>query len=541
MCIRDRISMRVTVLLIVLGAASALHCNKLQPSYEPHEIPPHTGLSGPFGTVCEVRSAGDLPTIPEPPGEAPWAVQSRFPDTFMEVLNASQPPPVALVASAARDVPCGGYTVRRAGVVMDEKVYGIHTGWASWEMACQACGKALEPSIGPGWYCQTNGSPRTATGVWLKRALRSTVDVVSIDAAATRQSIVGWGGAITDAVAAAAKLLPAELQTAWLGLYYGGTGAGYSVARVPLGGTDFSQRAYSLDDQPAGQEDLTLSRMCLQDEGGLCGQDHKIPLVQEALSRETGTKLFLSPWSPPAWMKTTGKLTGGALKGVDSNSSTYVQAWVESYIKYLEQWEAHNVSFWGLTVQNEPGADQFVSWNSMALTGPEERVLVEQLGPLIKQKYPGIKIMVHDDQIYSIESRLQHTGLLSSDLVDGVAYHWYGSVGGSYQNTSAITVGSLTIPVGGGVLVKSVYEQLIKGTGKFMLATEACNGAVTGLIQTLVDKNSESNNRGVRPGDWYRGVRYSRDAVSYTHLRAHETVLDLVCRLLLEKKKKKNN
>ena len=27
-------------------------------------------------------------------------------------------------------------------------------------------------------------------------------------------------------------------------------------------------------------------------------------------------------------------------------------------------------------------------------------------------------------------------------------------------------------------------------------------------------------------------------AVSYTHLRAHETVLDLVCRLLLEKKKK---
>ena len=33
------------------------------------------------------------------------------------------------------------------------------------------------------------------------------------------------------------------------------------------------------------------------------------------------------------------------------------------------------------------------------------------------------------------------------------------------------------------------------------------------------------------------------DPVSYTHLRAHETVLDLVCRLLLEKKQqeKKNN
>ena len=29
----------------------------------------------------------------------------------------------------------------------------------------------------------------------------------------------------------------------------------------------------------------------------------------------------------------------------------------------------------------------------------------------------------------------------------------------------------------------------------------------------------------------------THDPVSYTHLRAHETVLDLVCRLLLEKKK----
>ena len=35
-------------------------------------------------------------------------------------------------------------------------------------------------------------------------------------------------------------------------------------------------------------------------------------------------------------------------------------------------------------------------------------------------------------------------------------------------------------------------------------------------------------------------INYSKEpgsaAVSYTHLRAHETVLDLVCRLLLEKK-----
>ena len=37
--------------------------------------------------------------------------------------------------------------------------------------------------------------------------------------------------------------------------------------------------------------------------------------------------------------------------------------------------------------------------------------------------------------------------------------------------------------------------------------------------------------------DWFdREVDAINEPVSYTHLRAHETVLDLVCRLLLEKK-----
>src|SRR5664280_2392720 len=36
---------------------------------------------------------------------------------------------------------------------------------------------------------------------------------------------------------------------------------------------------------------------------------------------------------------------------------------------------------------------------------------------------------------------------------------------------------------------------------------------------------------------WIAGrILYMTGSVSYTHLRAHETVLDLVCRLLLEKK-----
>ena len=42
---------------------------------------------------------------------------------------------------------------------------------------------------------------------------------------------------------------------------------------------------------------------------------------------------------------------------------------------------------------------------------------------------------------------------------------------------------------------------------------------------------------GYGPGMMGGGQGAGMMAVSYTHLRAHETVLDLVCRLLLEKKK----
>ena len=41
--------------------------------------------------------------------------------------------------------------------------------------------------------------------------------------------------------------------------------------------------------------------------------------------------------------------------------------------------------------------------------------------------------------------------------------------------------------------------------------------------------------------NYFGTIRMIMGPVSYTHLRAHETVLELVCRLLLEKKKNRNN
>src|SRR5665648_1103281 len=61
----------------------------------------------------------------------------------------------------------------------------------------------------------------------------------------------------------------------------------------------------------------------------------------------------------------------------------------------------------------------------------------------------------------------------------------------------------------------------------------AQNVAVEGVMDTIIAKNIFHNN-----GNDLVAKVNARIPVSYTHLRAHETRHDLVCRLLLEKKKK---
>eukprot|EP00658_Telonema_sp_P-2_P000588 TRINITY_DN10222_c0_g1_i8.p1 TRINITY_DN10222_c0_g1~~TRINITY_DN10222_c0_g1_i8.p1 ORF type:complete len:129 (-),score=39.87 TRINITY_DN10222_c0_g1_i8:71-457(-) len=77
----------------------------------------------------------------------------------------------------------------------------------------------------------------------------------------------------------------------------------------------------------------------------------------------------------------------------------------------------------------------------------------------------------------------------------------------------------------------------VTGAGfPFVNITGSCFGSESHLLDPestiLVIENVDAND--------FKIERVTPTPVSYTHLRAHETPEHLVCRLLLEKKKKKN-
>ncbi len=60
---------------------------------------------------------------------------------------------------------------------------------------------------------------------------------------------------------------------------------------------DFSVKKYTFDDVP-GDCKLEFFDHEVQHD-----QKLRIPMIKEILKRNTDMKVFVSPWSPPAWMK----------------------------------------------------------------------------------------------------------------------------------------------------------------------------------------------------------------------------------------------
>jgi glucosylceramidase len=248
-----------------------------------------------------------------------------------------------------------------------------------------------------------------------------TQPCVFLDATRKFQTIKGIGGAITDASAETFAKLPAASQEELINAYFNTEkGIGYSLVRTNMNSCDFSSDSYTyVADNDAALKTFNIAH----------DEQYRIPMIKRALAAAGGRlPLFISPWSPPAWMKDNNSmLQGGKLK------ETYRQSWANYYVKYIKAYEAKGIPVWGLTVQNEPMAKQ--RWESCIYTAEEERDFIKKyLGPTLQQQGLGNKKLIawdhNRDLLYQRATTILNDPA-AAKYVWGIGYHWYETWTGS--------------------------------------------------------------------------------------------------------------
>lgn len=207
---------------------------------------------------------------------------------------------------------------------------------------------------------------------------------VFVDPTHQFQTLLGIGGALTDAAAETYAKLPKDKQQELLQAYYSPTsGIGYTLGRTNIASCDFSSGTYAY----VKDNDVSLKSFSVKHD-----EQYRIPFIKQAMAAAGGElTLYASPWSPPGWMKTNHDvLHGGHLL------PQFRQPWADHYVKFVQAYQKAGIPIWGLTVQNEEMATQ--TWESCVYTAEEERDFVKGfLGPtLLKNNLGNLKLMAWD-------------------------------------------------------------------------------------------------------------------------------------------------
>ena len=248
---------------------------------------------------------------------------------------------------------------------------------------------------------------------------------VFVDDTAQFQTVLGIGGALTDAAAETFYKLPEEKQRELIRAYFDPVnGIGYSLGRTQIGSCDFSSGSYSY----VNAGDTNLDSFSIAHD-----LKFRIPFIKAAMA--TAGKdfpIFVSPWSPPAWMKSNHDvLHGGTLL------PQFYDAWANYYVKFIEAYEKEGIPIWGLTVQNEPMASQ--TWESCIYSAQAEGDFIKVLGSTLqKAGLSDKKILAWDHNRGMLYQRA--SGVLSdpeiAKYVWGIAFHWY--AGDNFENVRRV-------------------------------------------------------------------------------------------------------
>jgi glucosylceramidase len=251
----------------------------------------------------------------------------------------------------------------------------------------------------------------------LSAAAAAGLPRVWVDTRRRFQTLEGFGGAFTEAAAVTWQALgPARRDEVLRACFDPLQGHGYSLCRVHMNSCDFALGNYAHVETPG---DLALDSFNIDRD-----RQALLPFIRAAL-RVAGrpVQLLVSPWSPPAWMKTNGAMNGGGRLRPDCRA-----AWAQCFVRFIQAYAAEGVPVWGVSVQNEPMATQ--RWDSCLYSAEEERDFVrDHLGPALAAAGLGrVKIIVWDhnrDQLVERAS-VVYGDAEAAKYIWGAGFHWYG-------------------------------------------------------------------------------------------------------------------
>ena len=242
-------------------------------------------------------------------------------------------------------------------------------------------------------------------------------DDIRVDTHASYQSMVGFGAAMTDASAwLLHNAMSAPKRAALLDEMFGPPpGLNLNMTRLTIGASDFSLKPYTLDDVPPGKTDPALKYF-----NAAPNLRDVVPMLREAAIINPKLHIIASPWSAPAWMKTSDNLISGQLLPDDE------RAYADYLVKYVDVLRDYGIPIFALTVQNEPAFEP-LTYPGMAMpAATRARLIGQYLGRTLARHDPKTRILGWD---HNWDQPDQPLAVLADPAaaryIDGIAWHCY--------------------------------------------------------------------------------------------------------------------
>jgi glucosylceramidase len=244
---------------------------------------------------------------------------------------------------------------------------------------------------------------------------RQTMNRLSIDLSTRYQTMDGFGAAMTESSAYLISNLSELQRESLMNDLFSQDGIGMSFIRIPMGASDFALSNYSYNDIPVDQTDLNMEQFSLERD-----DQYVVPMLQLAMAKNPNLLLMGSPWSAPAWMKTTKSMNGGSLVNM------YHEAYALYFVKFIEGYAERGLPIYAVTPQNEP-LHQTSNYPTMYMTATQQIQLINAMGQAFDQHEIETLIIAYDhnwDQPSYPNTILGNP--LSKDYTAGSAFHCYG-------------------------------------------------------------------------------------------------------------------